>query len=426
MAEALQAKASAAAETAAKDAPAAIRAYEAIVADADSFDAESVKVKEAAITSLGELYVSAGDGEALRRLLSTLRPLFNAVPKAKTAKVVRGILDMVARIPDSEALQVELCTEVQAWSKTEKRTFLRQRVEARLASLHLARGDYQPALALLTTLLTEVKRLDDKTQLVDIHLVESRAHHALRNLPKAKAALTAARTAANAVYVPPSLQAQLDLQTGVVGAEEKDFKTAYSYFYEAFEQFSALGSDGSDAQAVRCLMYMIMCKVMTGDTGEINGIISTKGGLKYAGVEVDAMKAVAAAHADRSLAAFEKALADFGPQLQADGVLKAHLSALMDTMLEQNLLRIIEPYSRVEIAHVASMIGLPLASVEAKLSQMILDKKLSGTLDQGTGVLVVFDDDDKGDKLYKNALDTIEALGSVVDHLHKKSLKLVA
>ncbi|CAL9005356.1 unnamed protein product, partial [Prunus brigantina] len=55
----------------------------------------------------------------------------------------------------------------------EKRTFLRQRVEARLASLFMESKEYSEALSVLAGLITEVRRLVDKLLLVDIDLMRS-------------------------------------------------------------------------------------------------------------------------------------------------------------------------------------------------------------------------------------------------------------
>jgi len=63
--------------------------------------------------------------------------------------------------------------------------------------------------------------------------------------------------------------------------------------------------------------------------------------------QLDAMKAVAAAHTSRSLLEFEKALSVYEKELSEDLIVHSHLSALYDTLLEQNLLRLIEPFSKV-------------------------------------------------------------------------------
>src|SRR6266702_8016786 len=104
------------------------------------------------------------------------------------------------------------------------------------------------------------------------------------------------------------------------------------------------------------------------------------------------MRAVARAHQTRDLAAFEQTLRDYREELASDPTIRSHLTALYDTLLEQNLLRIVEPYSVVEISYVAEMVGQERQAVEAKLSQMVLDKALYGVLDQGRGCLLVYDE----------------------------------
>lgn len=53
-------------------------------------------------------------------------------------------------------------------------------------------------------------------------------------------------------------------------------------------------------------------------------------------------------------------------ELSNDTIIRNHLSALYDTLLEQNLLRIIEPYSRVEMTHIAKLVRQPVREVETK------------------------------------------------------------
>jgi 26S proteasome regulatory subunit N6 len=155
MAELDKALASAKELAASKDLPAAIAQLRDILMGNELTDAETIKVKEQAVQALTDAYVAARDAEALAGLLSELRQFFSAIPKAKTAKLVRCIIDQIAKVPNSTDLQVKVCKEQVEWAKAEKRTFLRQRIELRLASLYLELKDYTPALALIGTWVAE-------------------------------------------------------------------------------------------------------------------------------------------------------------------------------------------------------------------------------------------------------------------------------
>ncbi|KAG0747883.1 hypothetical protein G6F57_004971 [Rhizopus arrhizus] len=396
----------------------AILTYKNILAQ-PSTDEETIKEQEYALFQLGEVYRELHLPQELAELIRSSRPFMLTIAKAKTAKLIRTLVDYFSDIPNCLPLQIEVCKANIEWCIQEKRLFLKQALETRLVALYLDNKMYHESLNLIAQLLKELKRLDDKMVLVEVQLLESRVCHALRNLPKAKAALTSARTSANSIYCPPLLQASLDMQSGILHAEDKDYKTAYSYFFETFEGFSSQ----EDPKAVLALKYMLLCKIMLNMTEDVHSIIGGKVALKYAGVEIDAMKAVAQAHKNRNLQEFETALATYTRELNDDPIIRNQLAALYDTLLEQNLVRIIEPFSRVEISHIADMVKLPTQQVEAKLSQMILDKKFHGILDQGAGCLIVFDESEQ-DKTYESAVETLKQVDKVVSSLYQKAAKL--
>jgi 26S proteasome regulatory subunit N6 len=384
-------------------------------------DEAALRVKEEALYRLAKLYVTGQQFDKVLALLQNANPFFAIIPKAKTAKIVRAVIEIVCEVPDALQVQITLCEQVVAWCISEKRSFLRQRVQSKLAALLFKSEQYNESFELVTKLIKELKKLDDKQLLVETHLVEARIQHALRNIPKAKASLTTSRTNANAIYVVPLLQAEIDHMSGVLCCEEGDYNTAYSYFLESFEGFANVNGNGKqgDPRAGVCLKHMMLCKVLQGSADEVPHI-SSKWGLKHSTAQLNGLVAIAVAAKERSLEKFDAASTKYADELKSDVLVSHHLALLYDNMLDSNLLKIISPFSRVELSRVAELINLPQVTVEKKLSQMILDKKLKGTLDQGNGTLIVFDEVDL-DGTYGHAADVIGNMELVVESLFKRA-----
>jgi len=399
---------------------------------------KATQIKERAVYELTRAYCGSKEYAAIVQFLES-STFFQNVTKAKCAKVVRQVLDIVCSLaPEEYKMQQEICEKIIDWCQREKRSFLRQRVEAKLAAILFYQNNFHDALTLIDRLLSELKKIDDKQLLVETHLMESKIHFGLRNVPKAKAALTASRTCANAIYVAPNLQASIDTMSGTIHTEEGDYNTAHSYFLEAFEQLDQMNEE---AQAVPCLKYMMLCRILDSLTKtlklsakgaigadktsplEVSSLITSRQAVKYAGRDLEAMTAIAKAATQRSLNDFEKVLKEYAQELQQDLLIKHHLHILQEQLLESNLIRIMEPYSCVELTHIATLMELPLPVVEKKLSQMILDGKFQGILDQGKGQLVVYEEGEK-DGAMEKGLQVLEHMDEVVTTLFERSKAL--
>lgn len=374
---------------------------------------------EAAILELGKVYQTLDQMQQLVELIKQSRLVLGSFAKLKTSKIVKTLIEDFDTIPDSLDCQISATRECIDWAVESKLSFLRQLLQYKLAGVLYKKGIYQEALKLINDLLLEYKKLDDKSSLVEVQLLESKIYHALRNIPKSKAALTSARTSANSIFCPTLLQAELDCQSGTLNSEDGDYKTAFSYFYESFEGYNTQ----EDSRAIVVLKYMLLTKIMVNLIDDVNVIVKSKNALKYQSKDIDAMKAIATAYSTRSLKDFELALAQYAVELKSDPIIKSHFNALYDNLLQQNLLKIIESYSCVELSHISETVGLNLQQVEGKLSQMILDKVFYGVLDQGNGWLIVYDEPKKGET-YEASLDLVKNLSNAVELLYQKASAL--
>ena len=98
---------------------------------------------------------------------------------------------------------------------------------------------------------------------------------------------------------------------------------------------------------------MLFSKIMNKQSEDALNLIYSAVALKYQGKQVEAMKEVALANKEQNLLNFEKCKEVYKKELLEDPVVKRHFNYLYNNLLEDNLRKIIQPYSEVQIDFVA-------------------------------------------------------------------------
>jgi len=339
----------------------ALSKYIAIINNASAISEDDQKIKENAVYEVAKIYVSKKALPELINLIATIRPLTSSMPQARVAKIIRVLYEILPDIPGGLEAAIDIGKELIEWCVKEKRTFLKHRMQIKLAGFYLELKKYTEGLKIIDNVLYEVRKLEDMLLLVDINLVATKIYLALRNVPKAKASLTAVKTAATTVNLHPAVQADIDLLSGYIAAEEHDYPTGYSYFYEAYQGFTNMKSE----KTKQMLLYMLMCKILLKANEDVFAILNSKMGVQNQNRATEALKEIAIANKNKSIVEFENSIEKYKEELQ-DPLISTHIKRLYTQLLEDNIKKIIMPYSRVEIDWVAKLIGLPQEKVLTK------------------------------------------------------------
>lgn len=138
--------------------------------------------------------------------------------------------------------------------------------------------------------------------------------------------------------------------SGLIAADEKNYYSAYSYFYETFEAHRAMNNH---AKAAESFKFMLFSKIMNQQSDEALNTINSNLSLKYQSRQLDAMKEMAQANKQQSLAQFQQCAAKYEKDIFDNVLISRHFNYLYNRLLEQNLQKIIMPYDQVQIDYIA-------------------------------------------------------------------------
>ena len=368
------------------------------------------------IGHLADKYRESGDLKSYFKLISDIKEIKNT----NNTFLVKLTDKLIGKLKKRKELLneiIKICEDITKFCDETNNISMKSKIQTRLAEIYYIHEHYSNALDICNKVIFDLKRYEDNLGLIQLLLLESKIYYATNGISKSKAALTSVKTLISKVYVEPKLQANIDLQAGILAAHEKDFNLAYSYFFEAFDAYN-IPNQKRKNKALRAFQYMILSKIVGDHLDEVNNVVLSKQGKDYYGKEVEALRSIESAVREKSIKILKENI-EKNKEYFKDPVILYHINNLHNDLLEKNLIKIIKPYSVVEIDFVAKSIGLAYEDVLNKLRQMILDKKINGILDQGRGSLLIYDVETSNPYLDKS-IETFKNLEKVVEALDKK------
>ncbi|KAF9361367.1 hypothetical protein BGX26_003879 [Mortierella sp. AD094] len=303
-----------------------------------------------------------------------------AVTRNYSEKSINNILDFISSSSDMAFMEKFYQTTLNALKDANNERLL-VKTNLKLAKLWLDRKEYARLSKILRQLHASCQAddgTDDQrkgTHLLEIFALEIQMYTATKNSKKLKALYQQCLSVKSAIPH-PRIMGVIRECGGKMHMSEKEWDQAQTDFFESFRNYDEAGS----FQRIQVLKYLVLANMLT--ESQINPFDSQETKPYKKDPQIVAMTDLVSAYQRRDIREFEKILRDNRATIMDDPFIRAYIDDVLKNIRTQVLIRLIKPYTRIEIPFISRQLNIPAQDVEDLLVGLILDKKIAGHIDQ--------------------------------------------
>jgi len=339
--------------------------------------------------------------EMMTRYKQLLTYIKSAVTRNHSEKSINSILDYISTSKQMELLQNFYETTLDALrdAKNERLWF---KTMTKLGKLYFDREEFNRLARILKQLRQSCQTDDGEddlkkgTQLLEVYALEIQMYTAQKNNKKLKALYDQSLHIKSAIPHPLILGVIRECG-GKMHLREGEFEKAHTDFFEAFKNYDESGSP----RRTTCLKYLVLANMLM--KSGINPFDSQEAKPYKNDVEILAMTNLVTAYQNNDINEFEKILKVNRQTIMEDTFIREHIEDLLRNIRTQVLIKLIKPYTRIQIQFISGELNIETGDVESLLVSCILDSTINGRIDQVSGVLEL-DESSEGTARY-TALD---------------------
>ncbi|KAG2175250.1 hypothetical protein INT44_007738 [Umbelopsis vinacea] len=304
----------------------------------------------------------------------------SAVTRNYSEKSINNILDYVSSSDDMSFMEKFYQTTLTSLADS-KNDRLWVKTNLKLAKLWLDRHEYSRLNKILRQLHASCQKddgTDDQrkgTHLLEIFALEIQMYTETKNKKKLKEVYQQCLRVKSAIPH-PRIMGVIRECGGKMHMSEKSWDQAQTDFFESFKNYDEAGS----AQRIQVLKYLVLANMLT--ESQINPFDSQETKPYKNDPQIVAMTNLVSAYQKKEIREFEKILKENHNAIMGDSFIRTYIDDVLKNIRTQVLIRLIKPYTRIEIPFISTQLNIPVEDVQELLVTLILDKKISGRIDQ--------------------------------------------